>query len=199
MDTHDLKEKLVLLGFTAAVFLPLRIFFSQYVSDHWLGNLGIATLVSVTMIILVKKNRLGMLGVAFKNQMSKALWGRSAKFIIAAVVFFMFYFGTTILLIDRGNTVYLQDKEVLYEHMSGSALDKTVLVSLSGPQMQSIAGIAHLQYVEYLFSISYAMLNDTTNGWLVNLHSILFIEQIEVLGLLWFYKKMFRPVQTVSV
>lgn len=194
MDTNDLKEKLVLLGITAAVFLPLRLFVSQYISDHWLGNLGIATLISVSMIILVKKNKLGRFGNAFKNQITKALWGRSAKPIIAVLVFFMLYFGTTVLLIDRGNTIYLDDKEILSQSIASRNIDRNAFLSISGPQIHSIIGLAQLQYLEYLFSVSYAILNDTTNGWLVNLHLILFVEQVEVLGLFWFYKRMFKPI-----
>jgi hypothetical protein len=192
MDKKDLKEKLILLGVTAAVFLPIRLLVSQYISDHWFGNLGIATLISVALIILVKKNKLGRFGHVFKNQISKALWGRSAKFVIVALVFFAFYFGTTTLLIDRGNSVYLDDKEALYQKIAGRTLDGKTL-SLNGPQ-NSIASLAQLQYVEYLLSLSYAMLNDTTHGWLANLHLILFVEQIEVLSLFWFYKRMFKPM-----
>jgi len=183
-----------LLSITAAVFLPLRLLVSQYISDHWLGNLGIATLISVSLIILVRKNKLGRFGHVFKNQITKALWGRSAKLIIAALVFFMIYFGTTVLLIDRGNTVYLDDKEILSQSIASRNLDRTALLGISGPQIHSVIGLAQLQYLEYLFSVSYAILNDTTNGWLVNLHLILFMEQVEVLGLFWFYKRMFKPI-----
>ncbi|HEX9845797.1 MAG TPA: hypothetical protein VGA92_04960 [Candidatus Nitrosotenuis sp.] len=196
MDINDLKEKLVLLSITAVVFLPLRLLVSQYISDHWLGNLGIATLISVSLIVLVRKNKLGRFGHVFKNQITKALWGRSAKLIIAALVFFMIYFGTTVLLIDRGNTIYLDDKEILSQSIASRNLDRTALLSISGPQIHSIIGLAQIQYLEYLFSVSYAILNDTTNGWLVNLHLILFMEQVEVLGLFWFYKRMFKPIPT---
>jgi hypothetical protein len=194
MDKNDLKEKLILLCATAAVFLPLRLYASQYIENHWLGNLGIATLISMTLIILVKKNKLGRFGTIFKNQITKALWGRSAKFIVAALVCYLFYFGITILLIDRGNSTYLADKEVLSQHIAHKTLDSTVLMRLSGPQVHGVAGIDQLQYLDYLFSVSYAIINDTTHGWLVNLHLILFMEQIEILGLLLFYRRVFKPV-----
>lgn len=197
MDKNDLKEKILLVSVTAAVFLPLRLVVSQYISDHWIGNFGVATLISITMIILVKKNKLGRFGLAFKNQISKTLWGRSGKFIVAALVLYMLYFGTTILLMDRGNTLYLHDKEFLSESMSGRIFDKTHL-RLDGPQSHNIVGLDQIQYLDYLFSISYALLNDATKGWLVNLHLILFIEQVELLGLIWFYKKIFKPAQVIS-
>jgi hypothetical protein len=104
----------------------------------------------------------------------------------------MCYFGSTILLIERGNTVYHDDKELLLQVISGSDPGS---LKLGGPQMHDtkIFGLAQMQYMEYLFSISYALLNDAMRGWLVNLHLILFVEQVEILGLLGFYRTMFRP------
>ena len=200
MDTNDLKEKLILLSVTAAVFLPLRLFVSQYVSEHWLGNLGVATLVSVTLIVLVKKDMLGWFGTSFKNQITKTLWGRSAKFIICTLVIFMCYFGTTVLLVDRGNTTYYDDKEILSQNIGGGDFKVGSFARLNGPQIydDGAIGLVQLQYLEYLFSISYAILNDVSGGWLVNLHLILFVEQIEVLGLLWFYRRSFRPKQLIQ-
>lgn len=197
MDKNDLKEKMLVLGVTAAVFLPLRLFVSQYISDHWLGNLGVASAISISIIILVKKNKLGGFGIAFQNQISKVIWGKPAKFIIIALVFYMVYFGTTILLIDRGNTIYLHDKEFISSYIAGGSLDKKLLLSLTGP-VHKIHGVEQIQFLDYLFSVSYAMLNDATKGWLVNLHLILFTEQIEVLGLIWFFRKMFKPIQKVA-
>lgn len=197
MDKNDLKEKILVLGVTAAIFLPLRLFVSQYISDHWLGNLGVASAISISIIILVKKNRLGWFGTAFQNQISKVIWGKPAKFIIIALVFYMMYFGTTILLIDRGNTVYLHDKEFISSYIAGGSLDKKLLLSLTGPAHR-IHGMEQIQFLDYLFSVSYAMLNDAMGGWLVNLHLILFTEQIEVLGLIWFFRKMFKPIQKVA-
>ncbi|HXW02305.1 MAG TPA: hypothetical protein VD828_02910, partial [Candidatus Nitrosotenuis sp.] len=82
----------------------------------------------------------------------------------------------------------------LSQSIANRNIDRNALLSISGPQIHSIIGLAQLQYLEYLFSVSYAILNDTTNGWLVNLHLILFVEQVEVLGLFWFYKRMFKPI-----
>ena len=192
MDANDLKEKLVLVGVTAAVFLPLRLLVGQYLVEHWLGNLGIATLVSVVLAVLVKKGKLGAFGVIFRNQITKTLWGRSVKVIIVILVALMFYFGATILLIERGSTVYHDDKEILLQVISGSEPGS---LKLNGPQMYDakVFGLAQLQYMEYLFSISYALLNDAMHGWLINLHLILFVEQVEILGLLGLYRTMFRP------
>ncbi|MEW6043798.1 MAG: hypothetical protein AB1608_06000 [Thermoproteota archaeon] len=192
MDVNDIKEKLVLLGVTASVFLPLRLFVGQYLTEHWLGNLGIATLISVTLVVLVKKGKLGPFGTIFKNQLTKALWGKSAKIIVLTLILFTCYFGISILLIERGNALYYVDKEILSNIVANNEFKA---VKLNGPDISEsgIFGLTQIQQIDYLFSVSYAMLNDLTGGILVNLHLILFMEQIEMLGLFWFYRRMFKP------
>jgi len=193
MDLRDIREKMVFVGVTAAVFIPLRLLISEFLVEHWLGNLGIATLISVGLAVLIKKEKLGRLGRIFRNQITKTMWSRSARAIVVLMVVFMAYFGTTIILIDRGNTVYFDDKQVLLESMSEGGFDGTV-AHLRGPGAQDEAfGIKQVRYMEYVFSISYAVLNDTMGGWLVNLHLIMFMEQIEVLLLLWMFRRFFRP------
>lgn len=192
MDLGDFKEKMVLVGITAAVFIPLRLVASQYLFEHWAGNLGVATLISLVLVILVKKGKLGGVGRIFRRQITKTLWSRSAKVIVLVLFVFMAYFGTTILLVERGNTVYYADKAILAKRISGEMTMPEPL-RLSGPQGDDIVGISQIRYLEYVFSISYAILNDTTDGWLVNLHLIMFMEQVEVLMLLWFFRRYFRP------
>lgn len=193
MDWTDLKEKFVILGFTVAIFLPIRLLAGQFFLDNWLGMLGIASAISISLIVLVKKEKLGKIGHIFKKQMAKSLWGRPAKFIIIGLVLFSAYFGTTILLVERGNELYLHDKQIIAENFAKKSFDKETISQLVGPQVQDVIGIAQIQYLEYFLAISYSMLNDTTNGWLVNMHLILLIEQLEALGLLWFYRHSFKP------
>src|SRR5574338_630575 len=195
MDRTDLREKMIILGFTTAIFLPIRLLVGQYLIQHWFGTLGIASVISVILMVLVKKEKLGRLGRIFHRQMSKSLWSRPAKIIIVTLIVFCAYFGTTILLIDIGNTTYHSDKEIIAKNFASKGLEHKTPVKLAGPKIQDfgIFGLAQIQYLEYVFAISYAMLNDATEGLLVNLHLILFIEQIEILGLLWFYRKAFKP------
>jgi hypothetical protein len=85
----------------------------------------------------------------------------------------------------------LADKQIIAQNFA--SMDRNIVSQLDGPQTQNIEGISQIQFLEYFLAISYAMINDATNGWLVNMHWIMFIEQIEVLGLLWFYRRAFRP------
>ncbi len=198
MDWMDLREKFVILGFTVAIFLPIRLLAGQFFLDNWFGMLGVASAISIALVILVKKEKLGRFGRIFKKQMIKSLWGRPAKFIILALVLFSAYFGATILLVERGNELYLHDKQIIAENFAKKSFDKDVISQLVGPQIQDTPGLAQIQYLEYFLAISYAMLNDTTDGWLVNMHMILLIEQLEALGLLWFYRHSFKPQMIVK-
>jgi preprotein translocase subunit SecG len=192
MDRTDLKEKAIILGFTGAIFLPVRLLLGQYLAENWLGMLGVASAISIILMVLVKREKLGKIGQIFHRQMTKTLWGRSAKWIVLTLVIFSAYFGTTTLLVEKGNTEYFADKQIIAENFS-SKIDQNTIAKLQGPQAHDIFGISQLQHLEYFLAISYAMINDTTHGWLVNLHLIMFVEQIEILGLLWFYRRAFRP------
>ncbi|MFM8658559.1 MAG: hypothetical protein ACKOCQ_01295 [Candidatus Nitrosotenuis sp.] len=194
MNKTDLKEKAIILGFTSCIFLPLRLALGPVLAQNWFGMLGVASVISIILVVLVKKEKLGKIGKIFTRQMTKAVWGKSAKIIVLTLMVFLAYFGGTILLIEKGNTEYYSDKQVISSNIAQKKFDQKTMSLLHGPQVHGIIGITQIQYLEYAFAISYAMLNDATNGWLVNLHLILFIEQIEILGLLWFYRKMFsRP------
>ncbi len=195
MNTNDIKEKLVLIGVSAGIFLPFRLLASQYMAEHWLGNLGFATAVSLLLLFLTKKNKLGRFGEILKNQMRKAVWGRSSTIIIFLLVGFMVYFGSVIVLVNHGNTAYHDDKEALFQDI----FDKETIHShlrLNGPGTDAVefAGFSQARYAGYVFAVSYAILNDMTGGWLVNIHLILFMEQVEMFGLFWLYRKMFRPI-----
>jgi hypothetical protein len=194
MDVSDLKEKALVLGFTSAIFLPIRLIVGQYLMNNWLGMLGVASIVSIVLIVLVKKDMLGSLGRIFKKQMTKSLWGRSAKFIILTLMVFSAYFGSTILLVEHANSQYSNDKQIIAQSFADKKFTKETLSKLQGPQIHDFGiGLAQIQQIEYFLAIAYAILNDSTNGWLVNMHFIMFVEQIEFLGLFWFYRQAFKP------
>ena len=114
MDIQDIKEKLLLLGITAGLFLPIRMIFMTYVTEHWLGSFGLVTVFGLSFIYLIKKNKLGRVGRIFERQMTKTIGGKTGKYIIAFTIVFLIYFGTSIFLMDRGNSVYYDDKEILF-------------------------------------------------------------------------------------
>ena len=109
MDRTDLKEKLIILGITAGVFLPIRLVFTSFVSDDWLGSLGLMTIFAILLVFLIKMKKLGKIGLMFERQIRKTIGGKTGKYIIGFAFFFLLYFGATLFFIDRGNTIYEED------------------------------------------------------------------------------------------
>ena len=114
MDRTDLKEKLIILGITAGVFLPIRLVFTSFVSDDWLGSLGLMTIFAILLVFLIKMKKLGKIGLMFERQIRKTIGGKTGKYIIGFAFFFLLYFGATLFFIDRGNTIYEEDKEIFH-------------------------------------------------------------------------------------
>ncbi len=195
MNFGDLREKCILVGVSAGIFLPFRLLAGQYFAEHWLGNLGFATAVSILMIYLAKKNKLGRFGEILNNQVRKAVWGKSARLIILVLLGFMVYFGTVIVLVNQGNTAYADDKEALFQNIFAAESASSKL-KINGPGITDgeFAGFAQIRYMVYVFSVSFAILNDLTGDLLASMHLILFMEQVEMVGLFWLYRKMFRPI-----
>jgi len=193
MNFSDLKEKCILVGVSAGIFLPFRLLAGQYFAEHWLGNLGFATAVSILMLYLAKKNKLGRFGEILKNQVRKAVWGKSARLIIFLLLGFMVYFGTVIILVNQGNTMYREDKETLFQDMFNEGPANSQ-IKLNGPGMNDgeFVLVSQIRYIAYVFSLSFAILNDLTGDGLASIHLILFMEQVEMVGLFWLYRKMFR-------
>ena len=204
MDRADLKEKLIILGITAGVFLPIRLVFTSLVSDNWLGSLGLMTIFAILLVLLIKRKKLGKIGIMFERQIRKTIVGKTGKYIILFALFFLFYFGTTLFFMDRGNTIYEEDKEIFYFAIIGEKgydIEEISTYNLNGPKILKNSNYENLQSIanlDYVFSIAYAVMNDMSQEWISHFVILMFIEQIELIGLLLFYRKTFKPVLKVQ-
>lgn len=204
LDRADLKEKLIILGITAGVFLPIRLAFTSLVSDDWIGSLGLMTIFAIFLVFLIKRKKLGKIGIMFERQIRKTIGGKTGKYIILFATFFLFYFGATLFFIDRGNTIYEEDKEIFYLSIIGEKgynIDEISTYNLNGPKILENTNYENLQSIvnaDYVFSIAYAVMNDMSQDWISHFVIVMFIEQIELIGLLFFYRKTFKPVLNVQ-
>jgi len=195
MDRNDIKEKLIILGITTGIFLPMRVLFAAYVSEHWLGSLGLVSAFGLLFVFLIKQNKLGWFGKMFEKQMKKTIGGKTGKYIIVISVLFLIYFGASLYFIDKGNTVYFEDKEIFSSVMlsDDSSIENIPAEKLNGPQpLLNIAGIQWITYFDYVLSIAYGIMDDTTDGWLSHFIVVVFVEQLEMIGLLCFYRNTFK-------
>jgi hypothetical protein len=107
--------------------------------------------------------------------------------------------------IDKGNSTYLEDKEIFSSVMQSKdfTIENIPVEKLNGPQpLVNIAGVEWITNLDYALSIAYAIMDDTTNGWLGHFIVVVFVEQLEMIGLLFFYRKTYGqkiPVQTDKV
>ena len=102
--------------------------------------------------------------------------------------------------IDKGNTVYFEDKEIFSSVMSSNdfSIEDIPVEKLDGPQpLLNIIDVQWIINFDYAISIAYAIMDDTTDGWLSHFIVVVFVEQLEMIGLLCFYRNTFR--QKISV
>jgi hypothetical protein len=205
MEKNDIKEKLIVLAVTVGLFFPVRIFFSSYVSDEWLGSLGTMSVLAILLVVLIKRNMLGGFGKIFEKQMRKTVGGKTGKYLISFAIFFLVYFGATLFFIDRGNTVYFDDKEIFFYSImekEGYNINDLSSYDLIGPQLTAQKGLKDFQIfssLDYMFAIAYAVMNDMSEGWLEHIVVVMFVEQIEFIGLLVLYRNIFKPISKVKI
>lgn len=205
MEKNDLKEKMIVIGVTVGLFLPVRLFFSAYVSDGWLGSLGFMSALAIILVVLIKRKKLGWFGAIFEKQMRKTVGSKTGKYLLGFAIFFLVYFGATLMFIDRGNTIYAEDSETFYLAIvqeGGYNINDLSSYDLLGPQLATHKGAQGLNIIsslDYMFSIAYAVMNDMSDGWLEHLLVIMSVEQIELIGLLIFYRNMFKPIHNVQM
>jgi hypothetical protein len=201
MENSDLKEKIIVLGVTVGIFFPIRVFFSAYVSEHWLGSVGIMSALAIFLVVLIKKKKLGWFGRIFEKQMRKTVGGKTGKYLIGFAIFFLIYFGATILFIDRGNEIYFNDKEIFYLAImkeGGYNINDLSSYELIGPKLISQKEFQNFEVlgkIDYMFSIAYAVMNDMSEGWLEHVVMVMFVEQIELIGILVLYRNIFKSTK----
>ena len=108
----------------AGLLLPARILFVQYVSDDWFGSAGIISIISISVIILAKKQKLGFFGPMLERQIYKFQKGKRGILIFGESVFLLILLGSMIIAIEQGNSVHSDFK---LENIKNIPSDTSVL------------------------------------------------------------------------
>ena len=201
---EDIRDKLVVFSVITGIFLPVRLIFYTYVSTHWIGSLGLVSVILMTITFLAHKNKLGRFGNIFLTQMTKTMKGKSGVLAMGLSLLMIAYLGSTLVWIERGNTIYLDEKQIISQMIlpdsNPSASQVKDMDKILQMQNNDIFGFSRF---DQTVSMTYAIMNDMMGGWLVTLDTVLLIEQFEVLGMILFYRKIctryFPPVTVPQI
>jgi len=195
----------IVAGVMTGILLPVRLLFVEFVSDSTFGSLGLISAISVVMIILVKKKKLGWFGVMFENELTRLTKGKRRTFIFVWLSVITLYFAFSIYSIDQANTVYFDEKErikliVMDKYTLDFEKPETVIETLDPEQVVTGAD----NYVVAIFNdfpavaIVQGIMNDMSNGFLLHFHTVFLVESIEVLGVFVFYSITLRKKKEIK-
>ena len=189
-------ESLIVFGVMTGLLLPARFLFVEYVSDNWFGSLGVISAISISVIILVKKKKGGFFGPMFERQIHKFQKGKRGVVVFGESVFLLFILGVMIFAIDQGNSVYSDLKFQNIKNVpSGSA--EQILESANDLDASDWAIGFLMAPVMFLtafpqMSAGIASVDQSLDGWLMHFYTVGFVEYVELLGILIYYKISFR-------
>ncbi len=184
------------------VLLPIRLFFVSYVSDNWLGSFGLISVISIVMIILTKKGKLGKFGQMFERQLNKLQRGKRAKIVYGQSIFFLIVLGGTIFAIEQGNSTYVDLKnELISEHEEFSDPEQILAKANEITIQDWFYGFAGM-FMAIFFAFPqlaavFAVLDESSQGWIMHFYTVAFVEYIELFGILILYRFCFQKNSTV--
>jgi hypothetical protein len=181
--TKETLEPIAIGLILVFILLPVRVLFVSYVNDHWLGSLGIVSLVSFIVLYLAKKDKLGWFGRAFVRQLFKIRNGKRKYIFFVGATFSLFYFGSIIIGVELSNT-YLNELKTEVQTATGldSLNDISYDLTLDDIQKTFYGIIARPD----LLAISIGVTNDMTHGYLLHFAIVFVVEELELIGIYFF-------------
>ena len=190
---QEIVETLIVFAVMTGLLLPVRLLFYTYVSTHWFGSFGLVSAISVLMVVLVKKNKLGRFGQMFENQMRKVQRGKRKILAYGQATLMLLLLGGTIIAIDLGNSTYLDIKTQLLQQLEGIDNPQKMLAESKKMTPQDwITGFAGFVLAIFFafpqISALLAILNEMYAGWLLHFYTVALVETLEMTGILIFYR-----------
>lgn len=196
-------ESLIVFGVMTGLLLPARLLFVEYVSDNWFGSLGIISAISISVIILVKKKKLGFFGPMFERQIYKFQKGKRGLVVFGESIFLLLMLGVMIFAIDQGNSVY---SDLKFQNIKSVPSDSAEKILESANDLEASDWVLGFLMAPVMFitafpqmSAGIASVDQSLDGWLMHFYTVGFVEYLELLGILIFYritikKKMLSPM-----
>ena len=198
---HDIKpysksESIIVGLVLAGILIPLRFLTLFALGDSWIGTLGVISFVTLIMIILSHKQKIGKFGDMFLRQITKMHKGKRKWFIYTQTVIFFTFALTSLYAINEGNTTYLDMKLQVAEQMKALGIDDyDSLVDRyketpTEQQAQAIAQMPSLFFKQFgIIAVTAAITDDLMYNWYSHMLIFILVETTEVAILLVITKK----------
>jgi len=198
----DRKEFAIVFGVMMCVMLPVRIVLVEFVSDDWWSSFGAISAIAVLMVILVKKKKLGKFGEMFERQMLKLhKRGLRQKIVFGNMIFALMVTGLLIYSINVGDGIYIDAKNSIIAQAGGEealkeqlgSIDKMYAEVTFDQILDAFIAIPTLMFTQFpYFAGLWAIENDLTEGFLLHISTVAFVETLEFFGVLMFYRYTLR-------
>ncbi len=179
------------------LLLPARLLFVEFVSDDWLGSFGVISVISLSVIILAKKKKLGFFGPMLERQIYKFQKGKRGIAVFGESVFLLLILGTMIMAIDQGNSIHSEyELQNSQNHpminSSEQVLEMTNEMTLADWIIGFLLAPTALLTEFPKMSTAIASIDQSLDGWLMHFYTVGFVEYLELLGILIFYRISFK-------
>ncbi|MGD2106795.1 MAG: hypothetical protein PVH93_04235 [Nitrosopumilaceae archaeon] len=199
----DVYETIIVFAVMAGVLLPARLIFVTYVSDNWFGSFGIITAISIGILILVKKKKLGAFGKMFERQIEKLLRGKRKILVYAESVFVLVLLGTMIFAINQGNSRFaeMKDQSLLNQELGNPEKIMEQTDEWGADDWLYGLVIAPLAFVTDFPQMSavIASFDAVMDGWLLHFYTVGFVEYTEFLGILITYRFVVKTKSKAAI
>lgn len=196
-------ESLIVFGIMTGILLPVRLLFVEYVSDSWLGSLGIISVISILIIVLAKRKKLGFFGHMFERQMYKFQKGKRGILVFGESLMVLSILGLMIFAIDQGNTVYSDLKPQLAATSVPENSEQLLEVYKGWDASDWFLGflMAPVGFLTAFPQMSSAMasIDHSMDGWILHFYTVGFVEYLELFGIFIFYRISFKRKFTSSI
>jgi len=202
--TFSPKLEFLIIAFSLiAILIPLRILSRILFADEWVGSLGLISIVFGMILLLAKKEKIGIFGQMFIRQLTKTHQGKRRWFVYIQTGLFLSIGFFTIFSIHVGNHDYYDLKEqVIAElHKKGILIDSNFnydaiqqITSQITPdqQIEVITALPILSVQDFkIFSVVLAVTDHLMGGWVMYFWQVMLIECIEFTVFLGITKKYF--------
>ena len=189
MNSH--LEKLVTALVFTGIFLPVRLVFYNLVSHWWFGSFGLMTVILLSLFYLANKGKLGWFGRIILKQMGRFSAGKVGLFFIINLGFMAYFFGNVIYGIETASidTVNVMNDELQKQGVTDM---KTLQQHMPEAQITPTAALISILYLILPNTIGHSVLsimNDLSHGWILHFSTVIFMEQLEMFGLLIYFRK----------